>query len=86
MGGKIRSNLSPIPPNPLITRGFLYHSRENNSRYRNRNAPKLSKNNTNIYNASVVVTQTDDIWGAGRRRFENLAMPIRLDIGARPST
>jgi hypothetical protein len=52
-----------------------------NGRYRNRNAPKLGKNNTNIYNASVVIIQTDDIWGAGRRRFENLAMPIRLVTG-----
>jgi hypothetical protein len=37
--------------------GFLYQIREKTGRYRNRNAPKLSKNNANNYDANVVVAQ-----------------------------
>jgi hypothetical protein len=78
MGGKIKSNLSPIPPNPLITR-FLYLSKEKNSRSRNRNEAKLKTNISNC-DTKVAVAQANGIRGAGgRRRFGKLTMLIRLD-------
>jgi hypothetical protein len=40
--------------------GFLYHSEEKNSRYKNRNAAKL-KNNTNNCGGNVVVAQANAI-------------------------
>jgi hypothetical protein len=58
----------------------LYHSREKNNRYRNRNAPKLEKNSNNC-DANIVVAQANGIFGVRRRirRFRKLTMPIRQD-------
>lgn len=87
VSGFIRSNLSRIPPNPLITWVLIPQDGRKNTRYRNRNARKCRNNNneyryycfqsnSNNCNANVVVAQADGV--QTKRRFEKLTMPIIL--------